>query len=265
MVKGLVSKHHSNLIQLREEILQELRRLQNIIPVPCANGQNVSLLFKRKEKRNLEELQHVFEQLGLAVIPHTNNILIKKKSGDFLINFINGNIFFTPRICIECTERKNCKYMKNNNRKLCIIANSRGWANVSFSDTDLLILAKIYAILFDMLPNHVVNQIKSMSGCFNTRHKMQMLSNTLIQSMRNNDHHKIKKVFDSQVPAVPGPLPPPENVNTHLQFTPPPRNLKYVLSSSNMIKARSDFLKELKYFFKLLQLSRMFTLESDDH
>ena len=256
-MKGIPREQHVDLDQLRNEMFAELRQLQNVLnsieyrwqPYPHRNITDNS-------PRNFKAISELLVSLGLTIDVNQKNSIISKSNGNFIINLINGTVKFTPKICLECHEQASCKYSR---RKLCIVEESDGicWANITVSKIDMLILAKIVAILYDLLPNHVLNQIKSLSDCFNKKPKIKTLENTVIREIRRifDEGHPGNYSFPN-APPIQGPIPPPEFTKPHLRFTPPPQQIKENLKSPNMIQLRSSILRELKRLQQLMELSK---------
>lgn len=224
----------------------ELRRYRHI-------RQNIhrrkSSLTAGTNSRNIPELLRILESFEVEVDKYTKSVLIRKDFGNITINLNDGSVHYTPMICLQCDQQDSCKFMLKNNRKLCIIADSKGWSNVAFSDTDILLLSKIFACLHDRLPSHVYNQIKSLSGCFNKKLRLEALENSVSEQIKLD-------TGSSQIPPIFGPNPPPNRPYPLLRFSPPPQEIKYILQNPKLLKFRSQFLEELKDFYQLLALTR---------
>ena len=238
-------------------MLAELRRLQNIL---CEQeyqrqGQNYQRSISNSQ-RSIKEVINILDMFGLFVDKNQKITIISKDNGDFFVNLIEGSVKFTPVICLKCKNLNRCKYSQ---RKVCIVENSEGWANYQFSKIDMLILAKIFAILFNLLPNHVSNQIKSLSDCFDKKPKIKTLENNVIQEIKRAlSIDRTANLSFPHAPPIQGPIPPPRLDKPHLRFTPPPNQLKNQLNYPNMIKLRSSILKELRRLHHLIELSKKF-------
>ncbi len=235
----------------------ELRRLHNVLSThECQCDRQSYLGEVDYSPRNIQEVVKILKSFGIQIDESQNMAIISKDIGDLLINLQTGTVKFTPIVCIRCNEQNKCKYF---HRKLCIIENSEGWANCSLSKTDLLILSKVFAILFDLLPDHVINQIKSLSNCFNKRARIKNLENQVMQEIENTiNFDQTEYLIIPEAPPIPGSNPPPQNLKPHLRFKPPPQQIKYNLDHPNMIKLRCSILKELKNLHKLIELSKSF-------
>ena len=233
----------------------ELRRLQDFLSIPECHCDGLPHHGNRdKSPRNFKELVKILASFGLFIDEKQKKTVISKDVGDFIIDLKTGNVKFSPIICIRCNEQKNCKYFL---RKLCIIEHSDGWANCSMSKTDLFILSKIFAILYNLLPNHVINQIKSLSDCFNKRSRIKALENYVLQEIRDGiGNQQATYLICPEAPPILGSIPPPKSQKQQLRFTPPPQEIKYNLENPNMIKLRCSILKELKNLQKLMELSK---------
>ena len=123
-------------------------------------------LYKKHIKQNRKFLE-VLVNLGYK-INNNKNIEILTSKGIFTINILNGKVYYEHFICEKCDKRDICKErVKNYNVKksLCIVRKEDpGWSNI-LNSNQLLILSKIFAIVEDKLPIHVLNQIKSSIHC----------------------------------------------------------------------------------------------------
>jgi len=114
----------------------------------------------------LENFFNIVEEIGLKIVD--NCVKILNKYGLFTINLINGTVLFEPIFCENCKNFSRCKKNSNeSSKKLCIVSDSVGWSNVPIGGDKLLILSKIFAILNEKLPNHVLNQMKQVLKCLN--------------------------------------------------------------------------------------------------
>ncbi len=120
---------------------------------------------------NTEKLVEYILKLNLDVQFESNNwVKIKnKKLGIFSIFLKNGNVYYFPKICEKCKDKKCMKYKKAP-FFICIESGeSIGWTNINgFDQKELLILTKILALKEgneNNLPNSVLKQIKNMNRC----------------------------------------------------------------------------------------------------
>lgn len=89
--------------------------------------------------------------------------------GTFSIYLKNGNVYYSPRICEICKEKK-CSKLKKAPFFICIEAGeSAGWTNINGLDqSELLILTKILALKEaneNNLPISVLKQIDNINTC----------------------------------------------------------------------------------------------------
>ncbi|MBD3228916.1 MAG: hypothetical protein GF329_12075 [Candidatus Lokiarchaeota archaeon] len=130
-----------------------------------------------KEKRNEineqiiaqnKKLKELLTELGFNVIDN-KKVEILTNRGIFTVNILNGKVYYEHFICEKCNQRYKCKKkIKDYNIKksLCIVRKDHsGWSNVLDSKKQLLTLSKIYAIMEDQLPQHVINQMCSSIHC----------------------------------------------------------------------------------------------------
>lgn len=127
---------------------------------------------KRRELNNKlisqnKEFRKILNNLGFNVIAD-KKIEILTSKGIFTVDIINGKVYYEHYICEKCDKRKKCQNkIKDYNVKksLCIVRKeSAGWSNV-LNSSQLLILSKIFAIMEDRLPDHVINQMRSSIHC----------------------------------------------------------------------------------------------------
>ncbi|MHA1309574.1 MAG: hypothetical protein ACTSQO_01495 [Candidatus Helarchaeota archaeon] len=129
-------------------------------------------LEKRREmnleiKKQNEKFKEVLTELGFN-IKNNKRIEILTAKGLFNINIFTGKVSYDHYICEKCDKNKTCKEKLKNyhvKKSLCIIRkDDPGWSNI-LNQNQLLILSKIYAILEDKLPKHVINQMISSIHC----------------------------------------------------------------------------------------------------
>lgn len=120
---------------------------------------------------NTEKLVEYILKLNLDVHFESNNwIKIRnKKLGTFSIFLKNGNVYYFPKICEKCKDKKCMKYRK---APFFICIESResiGWTNINgFDQKELLILTKILALKEgneNNLPRSVLKQINNINRC----------------------------------------------------------------------------------------------------
>jgi len=107
--------------------------------------------------------------LGVYYEP-INWIKIKNETfGTFSLYLKNGNVYYFPKLCETCKDKKCMKFRKAP-YFICIEAReSIGWTNINgFSQNELLILAKIFALKEGnetILPKSIIKQIKKLNKC----------------------------------------------------------------------------------------------------
>ncbi|MFX1295715.1 MAG: hypothetical protein ACFFD2_12800 [Promethearchaeota archaeon] len=113
-------------------------------------------------KDQLNFFHETIEALGAKIDKTYNFATVINHIGKFKINLHNGSVNFIPLLCLIC--KNKCKSIS---KSLCIVQDSYGWSNFCLPKSQLLILAKIYAIQTKTLPKHVWNQIKQKVICYN--------------------------------------------------------------------------------------------------
>ncbi len=105
-------------------------------------------------------LEHFIEKLGFPV--HSSTTTITNKFGDFTVSLREGNIQYTPRRCLRCTQKQKCQQTQG----ICIVASSKGFSsNPELTQAELLVVAKIFALQDGDLPDHVLKQISRIEKC----------------------------------------------------------------------------------------------------
>jgi len=157
--------------------------------------------------RDLSPLIEVLNSFGLILAPNENSLTISKDYGKYQINLENASVEFTPTTCMKCYPQAACIY---STRKLCIIVNSRGWVNFPLLEVDLFILSIVFAILYDQLPENLLEQIKKFSYCLQEKPDVMTLDDRLLQDFRKSfSSIKIEITNFPQAPPILGPVPPP--------------------------------------------------------
>lgn len=120
---------------------------------------------------NTEKLVEYILKLNLDIHFESNNwIKIKnKKLGTFSIFLKNGNVYYFPKTCEKCKDKKCMKYKKAP-FFICIDSGeSIGWTNIKgFDQKELLLITKILALeeaTENNLPNSVLKQILNINRC----------------------------------------------------------------------------------------------------
>ena len=120
---------------------------------------------------NTEQLINYILSLKLDVIFESDNwIQVKNKNfGVFSIFLKNGNVYYYPKICEKCQD-KRCSKIKKAPFFICIEAgDSKGWTNINgFDQSELLIITKIFALKEGNetnLPKSVIKQIRNLNRC----------------------------------------------------------------------------------------------------
>jgi len=130
-----------------------------------------STRIKRSKKIDTELLIKYIQEstLGVQYEP-LNWIKIKNEIfGTFSLYLKNGNVYYFPKLCENCKDKKCMKFRKAP-YYICIEArDSLGWTNINgFSQNELLILAKIFALKEGNdtnLPKSIIKQIKKLNKC----------------------------------------------------------------------------------------------------
>lgn len=96
-------------------------------------------------------------------------IIIKNKVfGKFSIFLRNGDVYFTPKNCLDC-KNFTCRRKNRVNNFICIEANGEGWSNVrGICQRELLVLSKILFLNDaeeNSLPKPILRQIRRMETC----------------------------------------------------------------------------------------------------
>lgn len=115
---------------------------------------------RKQRSLQIELLKDCLTEMGLKIEHDTIQVL--KSDALFTVNILEGNVSVFPLKCDQCQ-----KYQTTCKREwhLCIIKESDGWSNDLMDSDSLLILSKIYALMSDTLPSHVINQINNIIRC----------------------------------------------------------------------------------------------------
>ncbi|MFX1295138.1 MAG: hypothetical protein ACFFD2_09845 [Promethearchaeota archaeon] len=245
-------KQQIDLQQLKNEMLTELRQLYNILGRREYRQQpRTHQVEKKSISRNYKEITKILEEYGIFYDIGKKIAVVSKKDGNFFINLLDGTVKFSPTICLKCTNRKDCKKTE---RKICIVGDSEGWANFKLAKIDMLILSKIFALFYDLLPNHILKQIKTKSHCFIKESKIIPLDDCIFQELDNL--LRTENSLFAQAPPIQGPIPPPKFHNLNLQFNPLSKQIKHSSKSQEIIELKNIMLKELKRLKELMNISK---------
>ena len=125
----------------------------------------------QKQLANTDLLNEYIQKSDLEINYESLNwIKIRnKRYGIFSIYIKNGNVYYFPKICEKCKDKK-CPKFRNAPYFICIeTGETDGWTNIKgFNQIELLILTKILALEEGNeknLPESVLNQIKSINLC----------------------------------------------------------------------------------------------------
>lgn len=120
---------------------------------------------------NIEPLVKFIQKSNLGVDYEPINWIkiINKNLGTFSIYLKNGNVYYFPKICETCNDKKCLKFRKSP-YYICIESGgSPGWTNINgFNQNELVILAKVLALKEGNetnLPKSVIKQIKKLNKC----------------------------------------------------------------------------------------------------
>ncbi|MDD1779238.1 MAG: hypothetical protein LUQ65_13815 [Candidatus Helarchaeota archaeon] len=114
---------------------------------------------RKQRSIQIELLKDYLTEMGLSV--EHDAIQILRSEALFTVNILDGNVSVIPLKCDQCQKyQTTCKKEWH----LCIIKESDGWSDDLDSDS-LLILSKVYALLSNKLPPHVLNQINNILHC----------------------------------------------------------------------------------------------------
>ena len=116
------------------------------------------------QQRRLENLTEILEQMGYQ-LKENSEIEILNHHGLFSVNLNQRRVFFSPLICGTCKNTTCESSLPPNRASLCIVSGSEGWSNLELPNDDLLLLAKIFAITEDQLPDHVLDQMRKVEQC----------------------------------------------------------------------------------------------------
>ncbi|MFX1299254.1 MAG: hypothetical protein ACFFD2_30875, partial [Promethearchaeota archaeon] len=139
-----------------QETIQELH---------AAQMRNEMESLERLREKRFQQLTIIKESLEDMDIPvEEDTVKILSSIALFIVNILTGNVEVIPIKCEEC--EKSCK----KHGQLCIIRASEGYSE-HLDDDSLLIISKIYALLTNQLPPHIINQIKNITRCSSFRPK----------------------------------------------------------------------------------------------
>ncbi len=109
---------------------------------------------------SIEEIEYIKEiamKIGAEV--DIESAAINKPEGVFTVNIKTGDVSILPVSCQLC--ESDCK----RNSGICIVESTSGWSSEGMGKRSLLILAKIWGIHSNELPNHVRKQIRYAIQC----------------------------------------------------------------------------------------------------
>jgi len=147
-VAGLYSIGNAEI----QEVLQTLRQSQLYIERKRLDS------IRRQRILQIELLKNYLTEMGLSI--EEDSVQVLSSEALFVINILDGNVSVFPLKCEQC--QKTCKKEGH----LCVIKDSEGWSGELDSES-LLILSKIYALINNQLPPHIINQIKTITQCPN--------------------------------------------------------------------------------------------------
>ncbi len=233
-------------------MLRELRHLKTILgggeyrPQPNPHQHKFSSI-----PRDFRELARILENYGISFKLDKKIAIISKSVGDFYVNLLDGTVKFSPLSCLKCSNLTSCQRTQ---RKLCIIGDTEGWSNFPFSKMDMLVLSKVIAIYFDLLPAHVLKQIKNRSHCLNEDTKILGLQQSIAHELTENPAHiaTLNSIL-AQAPPVKGLNPPPSTPNVKSNNFPAIIRIKSPSQTKNILelkKAMHTELKRLREFIK---------------
>jgi hypothetical protein len=236
--------------QLRNEMLRELRHLKTLLGGGEYRPRQSPQQHKHSSSpRNFKELARILENYGITFKLDEKIAIISKSLGDFYVNLLDGTVKLSPILCLKCSNLRSCQRTQ---RKLCIIDDTEGWSNFAFSKMDMLVLSKVLAIYFDLLPAHVLKQIKDRSPCLNEDTKILGLQQSIAHELTENpDRIAALNSILAQAPPIKGLNPPPRssnfktnNYSAILRINSPPQT-KNILE---LKKAMNTELKRLREF-----------------
>ncbi|MDD1779236.1 MAG: hypothetical protein LUQ65_13805 [Candidatus Helarchaeota archaeon] len=175
------------------------------------DGQTPSLNIRnegRSNHRNLSPLLEELSSLGLRITPNENSLTIQKEYGTYRIDLRDGSVGFTPFFCEKCWTYVTCRFTR---KKLCIIEVSQGWVNFPLLEVDLFILSVAFAIVYDLLPDKLLEQIRKFSLCeFLVPHDI-VIKDYFPQWLKEFlDSVKNHLTYLPKAPPIQGPVPPPK-------------------------------------------------------
>jgi hypothetical protein len=124
-------------------------------------------------KINTKKLIQFIKKLDLDIDLDNDWIKIRnERFGNFSIFLKNGNVYYFPGVCENCTKKK-CPKLQKTPFFICIEANTESWTNINgFDQPELLVLSKIIALKEGnekTLPISVLKQIYKFNECENKR------------------------------------------------------------------------------------------------
>ncbi|TFF85203.1 MAG: hypothetical protein EU518_01570 [Promethearchaeota archaeon] len=115
-------------------------------------------------KQYLDELRIDYEEIRPEWIKIYN-----KNFGTFSIFLRNGNVYFIPKNCEKCKDKK-CYKKREMENYICIEARTKGWSNIEgLNQKELLVLSKILTLKYSdekSLPLSILEQINKYRECY---------------------------------------------------------------------------------------------------
>ncbi|MGQ9722142.1 MAG: hypothetical protein ACUVXA_12570 [Candidatus Jordarchaeum sp.] len=119
------------------------RRLENLTTVPI----------------NVPLIKETLESMGFMV-NENNEVLLKNEKAIYTVDLKTGDVYVGPKYCANCD--RDCVKRE----KVCMVLATSGWASSpDISQSDLLIISKVYAIANDELPPDVREKINEILYC----------------------------------------------------------------------------------------------------
>lgn len=133
----------------------------------------VSLSYSTR-RINTKALKEYLNKMNIdyeLVKPEWINIY-NENFGTFSIFLRNGNVYYTPKMCEDCKDKK-CFNRRQTENFICIEAKTKGWSNIRDLDQkELLLLSKILLLKNadkNNLPSSIMEQLKKYRDCLKYR------------------------------------------------------------------------------------------------
>jgi len=115
-------------------------------------------------KQYLDKLRIDYEEIRPEWIKIYN-----KNFGTFSIFLRNGNVYYIPKNCEKCKDKK-CFKKREMENYICIEARTKGWSNIEgLNQKELLVLSKILTLKYsdeNSLPLSILEQINKYKECY---------------------------------------------------------------------------------------------------